>query len=757
MAQEYRAIGHPEPISDAALKVTGQKIYVADMQLPNMLYGMILYSTCAHGKIKSLDTSAAEALPGVKAVATYKNVSQVKYNSAVRFQEHKIPDTERIFDDTVRFVGDRVAAVAAETPEIAKKALSLIKVEYEPLPVYTDVEEAAKPDAYPIHEGGNIVGTIHVDAGNVDAAWAGCDYIMEGRYTTPAIHHAAIEPHIAIADYDARGKLTVWSPNQNTFAFRVILARIFGLSYNKIRVVSPAIGGSFGGKLEMTIEPVAAALSMMAGRPVRIEMNRRECMLSTRVRHASVAYVKTGFMKDGTIKAAEFKLFMNTGAYASSAMNVGGALSHKVFKAYKIPDMRLHANPVYTNTEIAGAMRGYGSPQAYFGLERQMQKIANFLHMDLADVQMKNLVDPDSLDPCFHKPIGNPRPKDCLRRAKELINYDACLAEQEKTAHDPVRIGVGLAIGVHGNNCFGAHRDVTTPMLRMNEDGTCVYYTGSHDMGTDTVGMQMQIISEVLGISRDRIDYVSADTDLVQWHIGDYASRGVFVVGSAAKKVAESMKKLLQEEAGKLLEVPAEDIALGENSAWSKSQPEKKASLGEVMLYCQSVSKRELVAVETHETTSGPTSYGAHIAKVAVNTKTGEVKVLEYAAVQDVGRMINPLILQGQLAGGLHMGIGYGLCEELRWDKDGNPSAKTLHQYKVMHAKDMPKLHLDFIETEEGEPGGPFGAKSLGECPVVPAGPAVVNAVCNAIGAEIDDLPAKPERVLAALKAAEEN
>lgn len=751
MAETFRAIGHPEPISDAALKVTGQKIYVADMQLPNMLHGMILYSTCAHGKIKKLDTAAAEALPGVKAVATYKNVSQVKYNSAVRFQEHKIPDTERIFDDTVRFIGDRVAAVAAETPEIAKKALSLIQVEYEPLPVYTDVEEAAKPDAYPIHEGGNIVGSIHVDAGNVDEAFKTCDYIMEGRYTTPAIHHAAIEPHVALADFDAKGKLTVYSPNQNTFAFRVILARIFGLSYNKIRVVSPAIGGAFGGKLEMTIEPVAAALSMQTGRPVRIEMSRKDCMLSTRVRHASVAYVKTGFMKDGTIKAADFKLFMNTGAYASSAMNVGGAMSHKVFKAYKIPDMRFHANPVYTNTEIAGAMRGYGSPQAYFGLERQLQKIADFLHMDLADLQQKNMVDPDSLDPCFHKPIGNPRPKDCLARAKELIHYDAILEEQKKTAHDRVRIGVGLALGVHGNNCFGAHRDVTTPMLRMNEDGTCVYYTGSHDMGTDTLGMQMQIVSEVLGISRSRIECVAADTDLVQWHIGDYASRGVYVVGSAAKKVSESMKKLLQEEAGKLLHVPAEDIELANDSAYAKNDPEKHASLGEVMLYCQSVSKRELVAVETHETTSGPTSYGVHIAKVAVDTQTGAVKLLEYAAVQDVGRVINPLILEGQLAGALHMGIGYGLCEELNWDKDGKPSAKTLRQYPLLHAKDMPKLYLDFVETKEGEPGGPFGAKSLGECPVVPAAPAVVNAICNAIGGQIDNLPAKPERVLAAL------
>jgi CO/xanthine dehydrogenase Mo-binding subunit/aerobic-type carbon monoxide dehydrogenase small subunit (CoxS/CutS family) len=576
MDNEYTVIGKPRPIGDAALKVTGQKIYVGDMELPGMLYAKVLLSTVPHARIKSIDTSAAEALPGVKAVATYKNTPQVRYNSAVRFIEHKLPDTERIFDDTVRFVGDRVAAVAAESPDIAKKAVNLIKVEYEALPVITDVEEAIKPEAWPIHEGGNIVGTSRAEAGNVDEAFQECDYVFEDRYTTQAIHHAAIEPHVAIADFAPNGKLTVYSPCQNTFAFRVIMSRIFGLSYNRIRMVAPAIGGAFGGKLEVTVEPVAAVLSQMTGKPVKVEYNRKESILSTRVRHASVNYVKTGFMKDGTLKAVDFKVYTNTGAYASSALNVSGAMSHKVFKAYKIDHMRFQCQPVYTNTEIAGAMRGYGSPQVYFGWQRQMQKIADFLHMDMADLQMKNMVDPDSCDPIFHKPHGNSRPKDCLKRALELIDYEACLKEQEATRNQDIRIGVGLALGVHGNNCVGAHRDVSTPMLKMNEDGSCIYYTGSHDMGTDTLGMQMQIVSEVLGISMDRIDCLAADTDVVHWHIGDYSSRGVFVAGSAAKKTAEAMKRELQVEAAKLLETEPDDIELHHDRAWSRKNEEKR-------------------------------------------------------------------------------------------------------------------------------------------------------------------------------------
>lgn len=753
MEQKTYGIGARKPNRDAALKVTGQKRYVGDMKLPGMLYAKVLSSPVAHAKIKHIDTSRAEALLGVRAVATYKNSPQTKFNSALRFMEHQIPFTEKIFDDTVRFVGDKVAAVAADTLQIAEQAVKLIEVEYEELPALLDAEEAMKEDAYPIHEGGNVVGKAYVNAGDVDKAFAESDYVFEDRYTTQPIHHTAMETHVAIADWNYEDKLTIYSPCQNIFGFRVILSQIFGLSYSKIRMVSPAIGGAFGGKLEMTIEPIVAQLSKMTRRPVKLEYNRKETMLSTRVRHASIAYIKTGFMKDGTIKGVELKLVLNTGAYASSALNVSGALSHKVFKAYKINDMRLTANPVYTNTPIAGAMRGYGSPQAFFGLERQLNKIANFLGMDAVELHRKNMVDPDSLDPCFHKPHGNPRPQDCLTKALTMMDYKKAQEEQKETANDRYRIGVGLALGLHGNNCFGAHRDVTTLMIKMNEDGSCILYSGSHDMGNDNIGMQTQILSEELGISHDKIDVVEADSDACLWHLGDYASRGTYVVGAAALKVARTVKKELLKEASEVLGVPAEDIRLVENQAISIKNPEKKASLREVMLHCQRDSMREICCSETHAADRGPTSYGVHIAKVQVDTQTGEVKVLEYAAAQDVGHVINPMALEGQLAGGIHMGLGYGLCEDMTYDEKGKPLMTNLKKYHVLHAKDMPKLHLDFVAEGDGEPGGPYGAKSLGECPVVPCAPAVVNAICNALQCEINTLPAKPETVLKAYNA----
>lgn len=756
MNEKFRVLGKDKPNRDAALKATGSKRYVADMEFPGMLYAKVLFSPVAHAKIKSIDTSEAEALPGVRAVACYKNVPQVRYNSAVRFIEHQIPNTERIFDDTVRFVGDRVAAVAADSLKIAEKAIKLIHVEYEELPILLDVEEAAKPDAYPIHEGGNVVGESIVNAGDIEKGFAESDYIFEDRYETQPIHPGAIETHVAVADWNYENKLTIYSPCQNTFGFRVILSRIFGLPYNKIRLVSPAIGGGFGGKLEMALEPIVAVLSKMTRRPVRLEYNRKETMLGTRVRHASVAYVKTGVMKDGTIRAMDIRMFTNTGAYASSALNVSGAMSHKVFKAYKIDNMRFENHPVYTNTPIAGAMRGYGSPQAYFGMERQINKIAKTLGIDPVEMQRRNLVDPDSLDPCFHAPHGNPRVKDCLERAVELIHYEDALKEQEATKNDDIRIGVGVAAGVHGNNCFGAHRDTTTSMIKMNEDGSCILFTGSHDMGNDNVGLQTEIVSEVLGISLDRIDVVQADTDGCLWHLGDYASRGTFVAGEAVRKTAESMKKELLKQAAEVLEVPAEEIDLYDDTAWWIKDENKHVSLAEVMLHCQRDNIKELCVSETHVANCGPTSYGVHIAKVQVDTKSGEVKLLEYAAVHDAGRILNPLTITGQLAGGVHMGLGYALSEGMEYDEKGRPLTTNLKKYHILRADEMPKLYLDFAKEGAGEAGGPYGAKSLGESPVVPVAPAVLNAISNAIHREINTLPAKPEKIRKAMEGPEE-
>ena len=730
----YSAIGDSLPIRDAELKVTGRKQYVGDMRVPGMLHAALLCSPLPHARIKSISTDRARALPGVRDVVTYREDPGVLFNSATRFYEHQIPNTERIFDSTVRYVGDRVAAVAADTPEIAQRALELIDVDYEPLPFYTDVEAAAREGAYPIHGESNVITTMVHNAGDLEAGFARADRIFEDRYSTPPIHHGAIERHVAIADYDYTGKLTIISPNQNVFGYRIILSRIFGLPMSRVRVSSPAIGGSFGGKLEMTIEPVAALLSMRTGRPVRLELSRKQCINATRTRHGSVVYLRTGVKNDGTLVAQDIRIMTNTGAYAGSCMNVLGALSHKVFKMYKCPNIRFTGQPVYTNTPVGGAMRGYGSPQAFFGQQRQLQKIAKALHISLAELQLKNLVEPDALDPIGFYSLGNPRPLDCLRRGLELAeNWGPLDDEGGKYA-----IGAGLAMGAHGNGCFGAHRDQICLMIKMNEDGTCVLYTGSHDMGNGSVTAQTQIISSILHIPTGWITVVEADSDACPWNLGDYASHGIYVAGSAAKKAAEAVARELQKEAAALLGEPEEGFSLEEGGVRSAATGEL-TPLDQVMIHAQNVSRREIICQETYAMPAGPTSYGAHLARVKVEKATGKVAVTDYVAVHDVGKVVNRMSIEGQLHGGIHMGMGYALCEGLSFDEEGRSRNDSFVTNPILRSHQMPRIQVDFIE--ETEPTGPFGAKSIGEAAVVPAAPAVINAIENALGVEINDLP----------------
>jgi len=744
----FQNVGTSMPVHDARLKVTGQKIYTADMKVPRMLYAKMLFSPVAHGKIKKIDTSKAEALSGVKAVATFKNSSSIPYNSALRFYDHELPENEHIFSDTVRFVGDRLAAVAAINLETAEKAIQLIDVDYDELPAVFDSEDALKENAYKIHPAGNKVIEINQECGDPENGFNDADFIFEDRYTMPAIHHGAIERHVAIADYDVTGKLTVISPNQNTFAFRVILSKIFRLPYNKVRVVRPAIGGAFGGKLETVIEPVVAQLSIMTGRPVKMELTREETIISTRTRHGAVIYLTTGIMKDGTITAQDFKVLTNTGAYASSAINVVGAMSHKVFKIYKIPNLKYTGIPVYTNTPIAGAMRGYGSPQAFYAQQVQLRKIAAKLNIDIVDIQLKNLVHPDSMDALHTKPIGNPRPIDCVNKGAAEFGWIRNTTKRKSMVNpERFRRGVGMAVGVHGSTMIGAHRDFTCLTLKMNEDGTAILSSGTHDMGNGSIRVQTMIIGEILGIDPDMITCNEADSDLVPYNLGDYGSRGTFVSGNAAIKVSEKVKEEIIKEASILLHENPEKLDLEEGFVILFENPEIKISIKDVILHAHRESQREIIASETYSAQGNPSSYGAHFAEVEVDTENGTVRVLNYVAVHDVGKAINPIGLEGQVEGAVQMGIGYALSEELIIDDKGKTVNNSFKKYKMLRASQMPVIEVFFIE--EGEKPGPYGGKSIGECATVASAPAVVNAVSNALGGiDFTDFPLRPDRIL---------
>lgn len=732
-------IGHSYPIKDAKLKVTGQLKYVGDMKLSNMLYAKMLLSSVAHANIKNIDVSEALKVPGVKAIATCFNTPQIKYNSSLRFYDHQIPETEVVFPRRVRFVGDRVAAVAAESEKAAKEAIKLIKVEYEELPAVFDVEEALKDGAAEIHPGGNRVSEIKANGGDVEKGFEESDIIFKNRYEVPPIHHVAIETHTAIAHYDYNNKLTLFSPSQNIFGYRIILSKIMDMPLHKVRVIRPAIGGAFGGKLEITIEPVVAILSKMTKRPVKLVLSREETMISTRTRHGAVVYIRTGVKKDGRILSQDIKMYTNTGAYASSALNVMGALSHKIYKVYKIPNMRFSGIPVYTNLPIAGAMRGYGSPQVFMAQQIQLGKIARTLGIDLVELQKINAVEPEGIDIRFNSPLGNPRLIDCIEKGSKIFEWEK-KKSLDKEECGWIR-GLGMAIGAHGNGVFGAHRDTTTLVLKLNEDGTATLITGIHDMGNGSATMQTQMVAEVLGITPDKVETLEADTDACPWNLGDYASRGVFVEGGAAKKTAEKLKSLIINQASEILSIESDELVLENGYVVSKSDPDKRLSLSHVAVNSQKVKGKELTVVEDFASPAGVTSYGAHFADVMVNRNTKDIKVVNYVAVHDVGRVINPISIEGQLEGGIQMGLGYALSEELQFDDNGKLINNDLIKYKIFKSSDMPKCKIHFIEEKEA--AGPYGAKSIGECAVVPAAPAVCNAVCDALNIDINRLPIK--------------
>ena len=742
-------IGKRLPIRDAVVKTTGQLRYVADMKLPRMLHGKILFSPVAHARIKSIDTSKAEALPGVRAVVTYLNTPDTLFNCCGEtIDESK---NERIFSPVVRHVGDRVAAVAADTLAIAEKAVRLIEVEYEELPFYLDPEEAMKEDAYPIHEGGNIAEVVNLNQGDVDEGMKEADLVFEDRYTLPGIHQAYIETHAALASYDANGKLTVWSPTQDAWSVRVNLCRIFNLKMSKVRVVADPVGGGFGGKIDILIEHVAAALAMKAGRPVRIVLTRREDIPVAHSRHPMVMYIRTGVKRDGTIVSQDVHAVINTGGYAGGTSAIAWAMGGKLFRMTNTPNLRFKATEVYTNTIPAGAMRGFGSPQLFFAQQRQINKIARELGLDMTEMLLKNLKDVHGKDERNGTPLGDLYAKECVSMGAEMFDWKGALAEQEASRKENgrYRVGVGMAVAAHGNGVFGVHTDISGVILKMNDDGTLVMSSGSCDMGNGVVTLQAQLISEILTIPMEDVTFVQADTDNTLYDWGNFSSRGTYVCGAAAVKAGNAMKRMLLEEAAGLLPEDIDRIELRDGRAWSLNYPDRSATMAELASHARHKSHRDLVAAVNHASNGMAVSFGAHFVKVRVDTQTGEVKPLDYVAVHDVGTPLNPMNLEGQVEGAIQMGLGYALCESINLDARGKVTNSTFRQYHIFTAPEMPPIRVAFVGKPE--PTGPYGGKSIGECSVVPAPAAIANAVSNALEQDYHDLPLRKEVILASL------
>lgn len=809
-------IGASVPVRDAAQKVTGQIRYVDDMKLPHMLHAKLLTSPYAHAFIRSIHTERAEALPGVLAVVCWKNAPKNRYNG--NGEDKDIKGTELVFDRELRYVGDKVAAVAAETEKIAEEALSLIEVEYEELPFVLDAAEALLDGAPAVQEGGNLIMPSGAEGGNVDQALSEADCCISGTFFMPAVNHCSIEPHVSLAEFDASGKLTVWTPTQDAFGQRINLQRIFGLPMSKIRVISPVMGGGFGGKIDLVTEPITALLAMKTGRPVKLCFTRKEEFSQARTRHAARVRLKLGLKNDGSITAADEEMLFNAGAQTSATMSVCWAGTGKFFKLLSTRNMRVKGLPVYTNRPVASAMRGFGSPQQFFPLACLINEAANKLHMDPALFFLKNLAAPFETACNDGESFGNFRIRDCVKKGMELMHWDEARAEMEasqKTGQN-LLIGVGLGCGSHGTSMFPFQPDITGITIKMNEDGSVVFTTGTSDMGNGSVTTQCMLISEVLGLPLDQIAYIKTDTDAAMSDLGAYASRGTYTSGHAAVKAAELIRDKAAKIAAELIKkqdaakeqesaqansnahnhANAGENADAQNAANDKSDVksaaamsmnqtpyemerrfrkkggvppecltfhdarvfadegtpyERSVSMQEIADYARNTYQEDLSCSYMFHSTAGPMSCGAHFAKVAIERDTGKVHILKYVAVHDAGRVVNPMNITGQLEGGISMGIGYALMEEQKFDEKGNCLTDSFRTYHIPNSMEMPEeLVTYFLDSEEES--GPYGAKSVGECAVVPAAPAIANAISNAIGVQLKKLPIRPADILAALK-----
>lgn len=746
-ARKFTAIGKAMPIRDAVEKVTGRTRYTADLTLPGMLYGVVLTSPHAHARIVSIDATEAEAMPGVYAVLTCFNTPEFRYNSSSRFRGFGIHKNEQAFPRVMRYVGDRVAAVAAETEELAQEALKKLKIEYEILPAVLTCEDALKAGAPRIHDEceGNVLGSKKLGCGDVDKALAEADVVTETTMYMPKVCHCALEPHAALADWNG-SKLTVWSAAQNIFGYRDLLAEMLNLPMNRVRVIRPPVGGGFGGKVEITLEPVIALLAVKCGRPVRLVYTRSQCFVSTRTRHRAHVTVTLGAKKDGTVTALRFKEVLDAGAYASGSTSILGAQCSKAFILYNVPNMEFDGMAVFTNTPMAGAMRGYGTQQIQTPLEHCMDKLAAALTINPVDLRRKNLYSPHDAHPVYGGTVGNCHSKEALERAQELFNAEPV----GKAAGGKLR-GWGFACGVHGNTPFPSSIDYTTVTVRVVPDGSVILYSGSQDLGQGSVSMLTQLVAEVLGIDSTAIEVVEADTETTSFDLGTYATRATWIAGRATKKAAEGMADMLKTEAAALLKVDKSELVLQDGCVVFASQPECRATLREVAFYAQQVSHSgELMAVGTHYAEGNAGSYGVHFAEIEVDTTTGKVDVLRYVAVHDVGTVINPLGLAGQVEGGIQMGLGYALSEEMELDENGKMKNAHFKRYHMFRSNQMPRIASDFVGG--GERQGAFGAKGIGEATTVPVSAAILSALCNTVGADFTTLPVRPEAILAALK-----
>ena len=765
VSTELNIVGKAERKVDAVKLVTGKPAFVDDIELRGMLHARLLTSPHAHAVIRDIDVSEARALPGVHAVLTYKDVQRIPYTTAGQSWPEPGPHDQYCLDYRVRFVGDRVAAVAAETPEIAEQALKLIKVDYEVLPALLDPRKAMdsdaprlhpEPESYRIHDASrNIAAHLYAEVGDVERGFAESDLIVEGEYIVPQVQQTPIENHIVITYWDEDDRLVVRTSTQVPYHVRRIIAPVIGLSPRRIRVVKPRIGGGFGGKQEVLIEDICALLTIATDRPVKLELTRAEEFRSSRSRHPQIIRMKTGVKRDGTMVANSMTLLANTGAYGTHSLTVQSNTGSKTLPIYPCPNIHFEAKVVYTNLPPPGAFRGYGVPQGFFALESQMDEIARQLGMDALELRRKNWIKEGDKNPLaqalgegkegYAQVIQSCGLPQCLQIVEEKLAWKE---KRGKGRNGRFRRGVGVSLAMHGTAIPGL--DMGGASIKLNDDGSFNVLVGATDIGTGSDTVIAQIAAEVLGVRVEDIIMHSSDTDFTPFDTGAYASSTTYISGGATKKAAEQIRAQMLAVAGHMLKADPETLTIKDRIVTAPNG--RTVTVSQVALHSLHVEEQQqIMATASWMSYESPPPFAAQGAEVEVDTETGVVRVLKAVSAVDAGRVINPITAEGQIEGGATQALGYGVCEEMVYDQNGALLTTNFSDYRIYSAPDMPEMQIYIVETSD--PFGPFGAKAIAEIPIDGMAPAVANAVADALGMRIRQIPLTPERVLRAIHA----
>lgn len=761
----HSVVGKNLPRVDGPVKATGQAKYSADMSLPGMLSGMIKRSPYPHARILNIDTSRAERHLGVKCIITGADIPKVKYGHTFRFPQ--LLDEYLVAVDKVRYMGESVAAVAAVDEDAALEAIELIRVEYEPLPAVLDPEEAMKPGAPLLHDNAerNISVKMAHNYGDVEAGFAEADHIREDRFVLQPQAHAPLEPHAVLASADHSGKVTVWSAKQSPFRIRYGMARTLDVPDAMVRMIHPKLGGGFGGKCEiMPLDFCAAFLSRRTGRPVRIVYTLEESLCTTRSRHPMVLRLKTGVKKDGTLTAISLTSISDGGAYRSSGAIATSLTTNHLHLPYRIANLRTEGYRVYTNKQSAGAMRGHGTPQPRFAMECQLDMIAEDLGLDPIELRLRNAIESG------HKAANGAIVPSCgfkqsLREASTAVKWKE--GRESKTA------GRGLGVAAY---TFGAGSPVhfwetsaamTAATISLKEDGTVHLVTGASDIGQGSDTILCQIAAEELGVNLDEVTTSDTDTDLCPLDWGTSSSRVTYQAGNAVLRAARDARQQILEAVADKLEARPEDLDLQDHRVFVKGSPDRGMLLREALAITMfnhdgapvvgrgafDQSHAQLHSLQTGFGNFAFTYvFGTQVADVEVDRETGQVDVRKMTIIHDCGQPVNPMAVEGQVEGSAVMGSGYAIREQLD-RREGTTFNPSFTDYKLSTAMDSCQVTSACVDVLD--PGGPYGAKEAGEGLMVGAAPAIANAVYNAIGVRIKELPITPEKVLKALNSEE--